>query len=159
MGHLFHKAAGLDVVFVPFKGTPETTQGLLAGSVDFIYSSAVTTMPLIKAGQIRALARMSHRELPALAGVPVLADAAGLRDFDDLSVWLGLVAPKDTPRPIIDKLNREVVRILNDPAVRLKSEAAGGYIETSTPEEMAAFMRREAARWGKALKELGLRYH
>ncbi len=158
MGYLFHKAAGLDIVYVPFKGTPETTQGLLSGSVDFVYASSVIAVPLIKAGQLRALARMSHRELPALAGVPVLADAAGLKDFDDLSIWLGLVAPKGTPQPIVDKLNREVVRILNDPDVKRKSEAVGGYIATSTPEGMAAFMRHEAARWEKPLKELGLHY-
>ncbi len=158
MGRLFHKAAGLDIVYVPFKGTPETVQGLLAGSVDLVYASTVIAVPLIKSGQVRALARLDHRDLPALAGVPVLADAAGLKDFDDLAVWLGLVAPKGTPRAIIDKLNREVVRILNDPEVKRKSEAIGGYIETSTPEAFAAFMRREAARWGKALKELGLHY-
>ena len=158
MGHLFHKAAGLDIVYVPFKGTPETTQALLSGSVDFVYASSVIATPLIEAGQLRALARMNHREVPALAGVPVLAEAAGLKDFDDLSIWLGLVAPKGMPQPIIDKLNREVVRILNDPAVKQKSEATGGYIETTTPEGMAAFMRREAARWDKALKELGMHY-
>jgi tripartite-type tricarboxylate transporter receptor subunit TctC len=158
MGHLFHKAAGLDILYVPFKGTPETTQGLLAGSVDLVYASTVIAIPLIKGGQVRALARMDHRELPALAGVPVLKDAAGLASFDDLAVWLGLVAPRDTPRPIVDKLNREVVRILNDPAVKQKSEAIGGYIQTSTPEEFTAFIRREAARWGPALKELGMHY-
>ena len=158
MGRLFHKAAGLDIVYVPFKGTPETVQGLLAGSVDLVYASTVTVLPLIASGQVRALARLDHRELPALAGVPALADAAGLADFDDLAVWLGLVAPKGTPKPIVDTLNREVVRILNDPEVKKKSEAIGGYIETSTPEEFAAFMHREAGRWGPALKELGLHY-
>ena len=158
MGRLFHRAAGLDIVYVPFKGTPETVQGLLAGSVDLVYASTVIAVPLISAGQVRALARLDHRDLPALAGVPALADAAGLKDFDDLAVWLGLVAPKGTPKPIIDKLNREVVRILNDPGVRRKSEAIGGYIETSTPDEFAAFMRKEAARWGRELKALGLHY-
>jgi tripartite-type tricarboxylate transporter receptor subunit TctC len=158
MGRLFHRAAGLDIVYVPFKGTPETTQGLLAGSVDLAYVSTVIAVPLIQGGQVRAIARLDHRELPALAGVPVLADAAGLKGFDDLAVWLGLVAPRGTPRPIIDKLNREVVRILNDPTVKQRSEATGGYIRTSTPEEFSAFMQKEAARWGRALKELGLHY-
>jgi tripartite-type tricarboxylate transporter receptor subunit TctC len=158
MGHLFHKAAGLDILYVPFKGTPETTQGLLAGSVDLVYASTVIAVPLIQGGQVRALARLDHREVSALAGVPVLKDAAGLPDFDDLAVWLGLVAPKGTPRPIIDKLNREVARILNDPVVKQRSEASGGYIQTSTPEEFTAFMRTEAARWGRALKDLGIHY-
>jgi tripartite-type tricarboxylate transporter receptor subunit TctC len=158
MGHLFHKAAGLDIVYVPFKGTPETTQGLLSGSVDLVYASTVIAVPLIESGQVRALARLDRRVVTAVADVPLLADAAGLKDFDDLAVWLGLVAPRGTPVPIIDKLNREVARILNDPVVKRKSEATGGYIETSSPAEFAAFMRKEAQRWGKALAELGLRY-
>ena len=158
MGHLFHKAVGLDIVYVPFKGTPETMQGLLAGSVDLVYASTVIAVPLIEAGQVRALARLDRRVVPALGGVPLLRDAAGLKEFDDLSVWLGLVAPRGTPRAIVDKLNGEVVRVLNDPAVKQKSEASGGYIETSTPDEFALLMRREAARWGRALKDLGIHY-
>src|SRR4029077_17148465 len=152
MGHLFHKAAGLDIVYVPFKGTPETTQALLTGSADLVYASTVIAAPLIESGQVRALGRLDRRVVPAVADVPLLADAAGLKDFDDLAVWLGLVAPKGTPRGIVDKINREVVRILNDPAAKQKSESTGGYIRTSTPEEMTAFMRKEAARWSAALK-------
>jgi tripartite-type tricarboxylate transporter receptor subunit TctC len=158
MGHLFHKVAGLDIVYVPFKGTPETTQGLLSGSVDLVYASSVIVAPLIESGQVRALARMDSRVVSAVADVPLLRDAAGLKDFDDLGVWLGLVAPQGTPRPIIDKLNRKVAEILNDPVVKRRSEASGGYIVTSTPEEFAVFIRREAERWGKALKELGMRF-
>ncbi len=158
MGHLFHKAAGLDIVYVPFKGTPETTNGLLSGSVDLIYASSVIVAPLIESGQVRALAKMDSRVVAAVGDVPLLKDAAGLKDFDDMGVWLGLVAPKGTPRPIIDKLNRKVAQILNDPVVKQRSEASGGYIVTSTPEEFSAFIRREADRWGKALKDLGMRY-
>jgi tripartite-type tricarboxylate transporter receptor subunit TctC len=116
MGYRFHKAAGIDIVYVPFKGTPETTQGLLAGSVDLVYASTVIAIPLIKGGQVRALARMDHRELPALAGVPVLKDAAGLASFDDLAVWLGLVAPRDTPRSCASSMIRRSSRNPRRPA-------------------------------------------
>jgi tripartite-type tricarboxylate transporter receptor subunit TctC len=119
MGVLFHKAAGLDIVHVPFKGTAETVQGLLTGSVDLIYAATVVVGPLIESGQIRALAKLDGRRSP-YPELPTLAAAAELRDFDDVSVWLGLVAPKGTPKPIIDKINREVVRILADPGVRQK---------------------------------------
>jgi tripartite-type tricarboxylate transporter receptor subunit TctC len=158
MGHLFHKAAGIDIVGVQFKGTPETTQGLLAGSVDLAYASTVIAMPAIEAGEVRALARLDSHVVPALAGVPLLKDAAGLKDFDDLAVWLGLVAPKGTPRSIVDKLSREVARILNDRDVRRNFETNGVYIATNTPDEFAAFMRKEATRWSRALNGLGLQY-
>jgi tripartite-type tricarboxylate transporter receptor subunit TctC len=159
MGHLFHKSVGLDIVYVPFKGTPETVQGLLTGSVDLIYGATAIVNPLIQSGQIRPLAKMDSRTFPAVAGVPTLAVAAELRDFDDLSVWLGLVAPKGTPKPIIEKLHQKVVQILEDPIVREKSERTGNYVFISrTSEEFETFIRKEASRWSKVLKETGIRY-
>jgi tripartite-type tricarboxylate transporter receptor subunit TctC len=157
MGHLFHKAAGLDIVYVPFKGTAETAQGLLTGSVELIYGATPVVGPLVESGQVRALAKLDSRTVPVVAGLPTLAEAAGLTNFEDMSVWLGLVAPKGTPRPIIDKLQREVAKILNDPAVQERSARTGNFPASSTPEEFALFIRKEADRWGKALKELGLR--
>src|SRR5215467_9997121 len=100
MGHLFHKAAGLDIVYVPFKGTPETVNGLLTGSVQLIYGAQVTVGALIDSGQVRALAKLDRRSPKSMATIPDLADAAGLPNLDDMSVWLGLVAPKGTPPAI-----------------------------------------------------------
>jgi tripartite-type tricarboxylate transporter receptor subunit TctC len=157
MGTLFHKAAGLDIVNVPFKGTAETVQGLLGGSVDLIYAATVVVGPLIESGQIRALAKLDSRPMP-YPELATLADAADLRDFDDLSVWLGLVAPKGTPKPIIDKINREVVQILADPGVRQKFDQAGNFAVSSTPEEFEAFIRKEADRWSRVLKEANIKY-
>jgi tripartite-type tricarboxylate transporter receptor subunit TctC len=110
MGALFHKAAGLDIVHVPFKGTAETAQGLVTGSVDLIYAATVVVGPMIESGQLRALAKLDSRHTP-YPELPTLAAAAALPDLDDVSVWLGLVPPKGTPKRIIDKINREVVRI------------------------------------------------
>jgi tripartite-type tricarboxylate transporter receptor subunit TctC len=157
MGALFHKAAGLDIVHVPFKGTPETVQGLLTGSVDLIYAATVVVGPLIASGQIRALAKLDSRPTP-YPELPTLADAADLRDFDDVSVWLGLVAPKGTPKVIIDKINREVVRILADPGVRQTFDQSGNFAVSSTPAEFEVFIRREANRWSKVLSDLAIKY-
>jgi tripartite-type tricarboxylate transporter receptor subunit TctC len=158
MGVLFNKAAGLDIVYVPFKGTPETVQGLLTGSVDLIYAASAIVMPLAQSGQVRLLAKMDSRQHPSLPDLPTAAAAAGLKDFDDLSVWLGLVAPKGTPKPIVDKLQQKVAQILADPAIREKSERTGNYAISSTPDEFAAFIRREAGRWSAVLKEANIRY-
>jgi tripartite-type tricarboxylate transporter receptor subunit TctC len=158
MGHLFHRAAGMDILYVPFKGTPETVNGLLTGSVDLIYAAHQIVMPLIASGAVRALARLARDAPPSMAEIPVLAEAAGLPDFEDISVWLGLVAPSGTPKPIIDKVHDEVVRILADPALKEKSVRTGNYPVTSTPEEFAAFIRKEAARWSQVIKEMNLRF-
>ena len=158
MGHLFHKAAGLDIVYVPFKGTPETVNGLLTGSVELIYAANPIVAPLIASGQVRALAKLDRDAPPSMADVPTLAEAAGLPDLDDISVWLGLVAPKGTPRPIIEKIHAEVAKVLTDPAVKEKSERTGNYPVTSTPDEFSAFIRKEARRWEKVIKESGIKF-
>jgi tripartite-type tricarboxylate transporter receptor subunit TctC len=158
MGHLFHKAAGLDIVYVPFKGTPETVNGLLTGSVELIYAANQIVAPLAASGQVRALAKLDRDAPPSMASIPTLSEAAGLPDLDDISVWLGLVAPKGTPKPIIDKIHAEVVKILSDPAVKEKSERTGNYPVTTTPEQFSAFMRKEADRWGKVIKDSGIKF-
>jgi tripartite-type tricarboxylate transporter receptor subunit TctC len=113
--------------------------------------------PLIESGKARALAKLDGRKEP-YPDAPTLAAADGRQNFEDISIWLGLVAPKATPAPIIDKLNREVVHILSQPDVREKFNQTGNFAVTSTPEEFAAFIRGEAARWEKVLKEAGIRY-
>jgi tripartite-type tricarboxylate transporter receptor subunit TctC len=157
MGHLFHKAAGLDIVYVPFKGTPETVNGLLTGSVDLIYAANQTVAPLLASGQLRALAKLDRDAPPAMAHIPTLADAAGLPDLEDISIWLGLVAPKGTPQPIIYKIHAEVIKALSDPTVKEKSERTGNYPLTNTPEEFAAFIRKEADRWSHVIKDTGIK--
>ena len=158
MGHLFHKAAGLDIVYVPFKGTPETVNGLLTGSVQLIYAANLIVAPLIASGQLRALAKLDRDAPPSMADIPTLAAAAGLPALEDISIWLGLVAPKGTPKPIVDKINAEVVKVLSDPAVKEKSERTGNYPVTATPEQFAAFIRWEADRWRKVIPETGIKF-
>jgi tripartite-type tricarboxylate transporter receptor subunit TctC len=158
MGYRFHKAAGLDIVYVPFKGTPETVNGLLTGSVQIIYAANVTVGPLIESGKVRGLAKLDRRTPGSMENIPALADAAGLPDLEDMSVWLGLVAPRGTPKPIIDKLQQKVVQIMTDPAMREKSERTGAFPMTSTPEEFGQFIRQEAGRWQKVLQETNIKY-
>jgi tripartite-type tricarboxylate transporter receptor subunit TctC len=157
MGHLFHKAAGLDIVYVPFKGTPETVNGLLTGSVQLIYAANQIVTPLIEGGQVRALAKLDRDAPPSMAHIPALSDAAGLPELDDISVWLGLVAPKGTPQPIIAKIQAEVVKTLGDPMVKEKSEKTGNFPVTSTPEQFGAFIRKEADRWSKVIRDAGVK--
>jgi len=153
MGHLFHRAAGLDIVYVPFKGTPDTVNGLLTGSVDLIYAAHPIVAPLIATGTVRALAKLDRTAPPSMADIPRLAEAAELPDLEDISVWLGLVAPKATPRPVISKVHDEVARVLADPVLKQRSEATGSYPVTSTPEEFSIFIRKEAERWSRAIRD------
>ena len=104
------------------------------------------------------LAKFDGRPFPPAPDAPVVAEAAKLANFDEVTVWLGLVAPKATPQPIVDKLSRKIAETLADPGLKQKAEAAGLFPSTSTPAEFAGFIGREAARWAPVVKETGIQY-
>jgi tripartite-type tricarboxylate transporter receptor subunit TctC len=155
-GYLFNREAGLDVQYIPFQGSPPTVQGLLTGAVDYIVDGAATSLPLIQGGKLRALAKLNSRPLPALPEVKPLAIEAGIPALEDISTWIGLVAPAGTPREIVDKVQREIVTMYADPVIADKLEKAGISTASSTPEEFAAFVRKEVDRWGQVFKDSGI---
>jgi tripartite-type tricarboxylate transporter receptor subunit TctC len=156
-GHLFAREAGISVQLVPYKGSADVVQGLLTGAVDFIVDGIATALPLVQSGKVRALAKLNSRPLAALPDVQPLAVAAGLPGLGDISSWTGLVAPAGTPRPIVDKIQREVATMFADSAIFRKLENSGITAVSSTPEEFEAFFRREAVRWDNAFKESGIK--
>jgi tripartite-type tricarboxylate transporter receptor subunit TctC len=155
-GYLFAQMAGIQVQLVPYKGSADTVQGLLSGSVDFIVDGIAASLPLIKAGHLRALAKLNGRPQPALPEIEPLAVAANLPQLEDISTWIGLVAPAGTPPAIVDKIYREVVAIYRNPDVLQRLEQAGITPVTSTPAEFDAFFRKEAVRWTKVFKDSGI---
>jgi tripartite-type tricarboxylate transporter receptor subunit TctC len=156
-GYLFARSAGIRVQMIPYKGSADVVAGLLSGSVDFIVDGVAASLPLIKGGKLRALAKLNRRSLPALPDVPPLADAAGLPDLAEMSSWIGLVAPAGTPPPVIDKIAREVAAIQADPKVADRLANAGITAVTSTPAEFDAFFRAEAKRWTEVFRESGIK--
>ena len=101
-GYMFNRAAGIEVQLIPYKGSAEVVQGLLTGAVDYIIDGTASSLPLIKSGKFRALAKLNNRPLPSLPDVPPLAEAAGMPELEDMSSWIALVAPAGTPRAIVD---------------------------------------------------------
>ena len=156
-GYLFAREAGIEVQLIPFKGSADVVQGLLTGAVDFIVDGIATALPLVQSGKVRALAKLNSRPLPALPDVQPLAVAASLPQFEDISSWTGLVAPTGTPRPIVEKIQREIATMFADPAVFKKLENSGITAVSSTPEEFEAFFRKEALRWESAFQESGIK--
>jgi tripartite-type tricarboxylate transporter receptor subunit TctC len=144
------------MVFVPYKGSPGTVQGLLSGDVKFIIDGVTSSVPHIKSGKFRVLATLGSRPITALPGLHTLAAEAGLPGFD-VVIWQGLVAPAGTPNDIIARLNQEILRIYALSDVKEKIAAAGLDPVTSTPVEFSAFIRTESERWSKVIKEAGIR--
>ncbi len=155
-GHLLNRAAGIETVLVPYNGSAEVAQGVLTRSVDFSLDGTSASLSMIQSGQFRVLAKFDPRPFPPVPDVPFIASE--VPKLDEITVWLGLVAPRGTPAAIVDKLNAEVARILADPAIKPKADASGLFPATSTPAEFSAFIRREAERWSVIVKETGMKY-
>jgi tripartite-type tricarboxylate transporter receptor subunit TctC len=153
----FGQKAGIDIVLLPYNGSAEVAHGVLTKSVDFVFDGPSAVLPLIKSGDLRAVAKLDDRLFPALPDVPTLAAATGV-DLGDINVWLGLVAPRATPQAIVDKLAAETAKILNDPEIKAKADAVGIAPVTSTPAEFAAFIQHEAARWPDVVKTSGMHF-
>ena len=155
-GYLFNKSAGIETVLVPYNGSAEVAQGLLTKSVDFSFDGPSASLSLIQGGQFRVLAKFDPRPFPPVPDLPLITTA--MPNMDEITVWLGLVAPKGTPAAVIDKIQAEVAKALADPAVKTKADASGLFPATSTPAEFAAFIRKEAQRWSTVVKETGMKY-
>jgi tripartite-type tricarboxylate transporter receptor subunit TctC len=156
LGLVFNKAAGVQTVLVPYNGSAEVTQGLLTRSVDFTFDGPSAAASLIQSGQFRVLAKLDDRPFPPAPGVPTLQTV--VPNLDQITVWLGLVAPRGTPVPIVEKIQREVVKALADPAIKARADASGLFPATSTPAEFSDFIRKEAERWKSVVAESGIRY-
>jgi tripartite-type tricarboxylate transporter receptor subunit TctC len=156
-GEMFKRRLGLDIVFVPYKGSAPSVQALLSHEITFIVDGLAPSVPHIQSGAFRVLAVTGAKPAAALPGVPTLADAANLPGFD-VATWQGLVAPAGTPAAIIGKVHGDIARALAMPDVVQKLQAVGLSAEPSaSPAEFAAFIRGEADRWAKAIPEAGIK--
>lgn len=155
-GRMFANAAGFGVVLIPYKGSSEVVQGLLSGSVDFIIDGVASTLPLIRSGQFRVLAKLSSNPLTALPNLETLAKAANLPQLGEMSTWIGLVAPAGTDPAIVAKISAEVQHMYADPKMVRKLDSVGVAAESSSPAQFDAFFRPEVARWTEIYKESGI---
>lgn len=151
-GHLFVEQAGIDVQFVPYKGSSEVAIALLNGSIDFSFDSITTNFASLQSGKLRALAKLSNVPLAKLPELQPLSVAAQLPNLDETFTWVGLVAPAGTPKSILEKIHNDVVRVYSDPTVADRLISAGIDKATLSPSEFADFYRSEATRWERVLK-------
>ncbi|MBC7781505.1 MAG: tripartite tricarboxylate transporter substrate binding protein [Proteobacteria bacterium] len=142
-------------VHVPYKGSGQAMIGLIAGETDMLIMAAPIAAPQINAGKIRALAVLSDKRQPTLPDVPTSREA-GIENFE-VPIWYGMLAPAGTPRDAITRLNAEIVKAMNAPEMREKLTAAGIEPSTTTPERFAEFIRSEAVRYGKVIRDAGIK--
>jgi tripartite-type tricarboxylate transporter receptor subunit TctC len=156
-GYLFNKLAGIDAVFVPYKGSTEVVQGLLTGSIEYAFDGVAPYLSLIERGQMRALAKLNSNPLPQLPILRPLAEVAQLSAPGDFSVWSGLAAPAGTPPAVVERLQRSIADASADPAVRDRLRQMGIHATNSTSREFSDFVRAETAKWGKVVEQSGFK--
>jgi tripartite-type tricarboxylate transporter receptor subunit TctC len=152
---LFAKLTGTNFAVIPFKGSADTVEALLTGSVDVGIDGIASSLPLITDGKFRPIAKLSERPLKQLPDLPPLAEAAGVPELGDISTWIGFYAPVGTSSEVIGKLQNFIATIYADPAVAKRLEDAGIIAVSSTPAELDSLVRSETKRWGKVIHDNG----
>ena len=153
-GEMLRARANLDIVHVPYKGSSPAITDLLGGQVDMMFEGGVSSLPHVRSGKLRGLATTGRQRTDAMPELPTMVEA-GVADFD-FTVWFGLVAPANTPRPIIERLNREVGEVLRTRELKEKFAAAGIDITPSTPEELGERIRADLPYYTKLMREAGI---
>ncbi|HEU0290737.1 MAG TPA: tripartite tricarboxylate transporter substrate binding protein [Burkholderiales bacterium] len=154
-GELFNALAGVKMVHIPYKGNAPALTDLLGGHVDLVFNGLTSAMPLIKSGKLRALAVTSIKRTGSLPDMPTL-DELGLKGFQAVA-WNGLSAPARTPKDIIAKINADVLKVVRSPELAERLRAEGSDPVGSSPEQYAAFLRDEIAKWSKVIKFAGVK--
>ncbi|HMH18514.1 MAG TPA: tripartite tricarboxylate transporter substrate binding protein [Burkholderiales bacterium] len=152
-GELFKAMAGIDVVHVPHKGSAEARTSVLAGNVQMMFDAITTMAPLAQAGKVRAIATSGKARSSITPEIPTL-DQAGLPGYDAV-IWLGMMAPTATPKPIVDMLNSEIQKITNLPDVKEIWAKQGAVPMHMSPAEFGKFMAQDIQKWAKVVKFSG----
>jgi tripartite-type tricarboxylate transporter receptor subunit TctC len=152
-GELFDTMTSVKMVHVPYKGAVPALTDLLGGRLSLIFSSMPPALPHVQSGKLRALGVTSGARSPAAPDVPTIAQS-GLPGYEVIN-WYGVLVPARTPRDIVGKLNAEIVRIMNLPAVKERLAAQGAETYTSSPERFADYIKKETEKWAKVVKFSG----
>jgi tripartite-type tricarboxylate transporter receptor subunit TctC len=154
-GELFNLMAGVKLVHIPYKGSPQAVTDLLAGRVLVMFSPVSTVLQHIKAGTLRALASTGSQRTGAAPELPTIAES-GLAGFET-SVWFGLFVPAGTPREIVERLSRETALVLAAPELKSQFASQGIDVMVNTPAQLGEYVRRETDKWAQVIERSGAR--
>jgi len=152
---LFKQTAGIDMLHVPFRASPETTAALLGRQVDVVLETVSAVLGQVQSGQLKALAVTGKDRFPAVPDVPAAIESGVLPGYD-VTTWYGFFGPRGMPPAVIARLNKTFNEIVAEPAVRARLTTAGVVVQGSTPEAFGAFMASEFARWTAVRDKAGL---
>lgn len=149
-GELLKTLTGVDIVHVPYKGSTGARNDILSGQIQILFDSVPTMKETIKAGLVRPIGTTGLKRDPHLPDVPTL-DESGARGFQH-TLWLGIMAPAGTPQPIVDRLNKEITRAVNQPSFKEALAKQGAVPLSMSPAEFRAFVQAQVEKWAKVIK-------
>jgi tripartite-type tricarboxylate transporter receptor subunit TctC len=152
---LFRQTAGIDMLHVPFRTSPEAIAAILGKQVDVLFDTVLAVLGQVQSGQLKAIAVTGAERFPVVPDVPPAAESGVVPGYD-VTTWYGFFAPRGTPQEIVGKLNKVLNEAIKDPAVRDKLIKAGVAVQGSTPEAFGKFMAGELARWNKVREAAGI---
>jgi tripartite-type tricarboxylate transporter receptor subunit TctC len=153
-GEMLKSLGGIDIVHVPYRSNPQAVTDILGGQINLFFADISTTMPQVRAGKVTGLAISTAQRSPLAPELPTMAEA-GVPGYD-LAAWFAAFVPAKTPQPVVAKLREALVAAVNDKGTQEKLTAAGIEPETSTPEELKAFVRSEIKKWADIVKAAGI---
>ena len=154
-GELFKSMAGVNMVHVPYKGSGPSMMSVVSGETSVTIEGAVVVSPQVKAGRLRALAGTGMKRTPLAPNLPTVSES-GLPGYE-VSAWVGLLAPAGTPQEVVQKWHQQIARVLQIPEVRERQISQGLEPVGSTPEYFAEFIKTEMTKWGKVVKQAGIK--
>ncbi len=154
-GELFCSLAGVKMLHVAYRGGSQSIIDLLTGQIQLIFATATAAFPYIDSGKVKGIAIMGKKRTPVKPDMPTIAES-GLPDYDCPN-WNGLLAPAKTPRPIINRLNAEVTKVLAMPDIKDALRKLGQTPEPGTPEEFGAYIEAQTSMWAKVIKDAGIK--
>jgi tripartite-type tricarboxylate transporter receptor subunit TctC len=154
-GELLKSLGDLDIIHVPYKGGAPSVAAVMSGEVDFGFQAIIAALSNIKSGRLKALAVTGRSRSSALPGVPTMIES-GLPDFE-VTGWYAVLGPDGVPDAIVRRLNQEIGAALNEPDVKERFERLGTEVAFSTPSELTALIKHDAARWARLVKLSGAR--
>ena len=154
-GELFKSMAGVQIVHIPHKGSGEARTSVMSGQVEIMLDAITTMAPMARAARVRALGTTGAKRSTALPDVPTIAEA-GVKDYE-ATIWLGIMAPAGTPKPIVDRLNAEIGKIVARPDVKKAWNEQGAEPMAMTPAEFEKFLNADIAKWAHVVKVAGVK--
>jgi tripartite-type tricarboxylate transporter receptor subunit TctC len=154
-GELFKAMGGVQIVHIPHKGSGEARTSVMSGQVEVMLDAITTMSPMVKANRVRALGTTGLKRSSVLPDIPTISEA-GIKDYE-ATIWLGIMAPAGTPKPIVDRLNAEIVKIVARPDVKKVWNEQGAEPMSMSPAEFEKYLNADIAKWANVVKIAGVK--